>query len=306
MVAAIIDLGTNTFNLLIVDISENYKILINEKIAVKMGEGGIQFKMIAENAFIRGVNAIITFKEICDKHKANKVFAFGTSAIRNANNGHDFVNEIKSLTGIEINIIDGEREAELIYKGVKLGTKLNDSSSLIMDIGGGSTEFIIANRNEILWKQSFEIGASRLLETFKLSNPILEGEIDSVNSYLEAELQPLITAAVTYNFSELIGSSGSFDTLAEVIANKANRILDLKVTTDYTFNLKEYEEIYSFLIKSTYEQRLKTKGIIPIRAEMIVISTIMTNYIIDKFMINKMRLSTYSLKEGVLSELIYT
>jgi len=306
MVAAIIDLGTNTFNLLIVDISENYKILINEKIAVKMGEGGIQFKMIAENAFIRGVNAIITFKEICDKHKANKVLAFGTSAIRNANNGHDFVNEIKSLTGIEINIIDGEREAELIYKGVKLGAKLNDSSSLIMDIGGGSTEFIIANRNEILWKQSFEIGASRLLETFKLSNPILEGEIHSVNSYLEAELQPLITAALTYNFSELIGSSGSFDTLAEVIANKANRILDLKVTTDYTFNLKEYEEIYSFLIKSTYEQRLKTKGIIPIRAEMIVISTIMTNYIIDKFMINKMRLSTYSLKEGVLSELIYT
>jgi len=304
MRTAIIDLGTNTFNLLIADISENVEIICNQKIAVKLGEGGILNKVIAPPAFERGVNALKVFKEICNEHCVETIVAFGTSAVRSAINIIQFIDEIFSATNIVVTVIDGAREAELIYKGVKLGTQLNNKISLIMDIGGGSTEFIIANNEQLFWKQSFEIGASRLLETIKPSDIILDTEIAITETIILQTLAPLFAACEQYEIVELIGSSGSFDTFAEVIGFRKNEPLNLIENKEYQFNLDEFFEVHKLLLGSSYQQRLNTKGIIPIRAEMIVISGILTNFVLQKLNINKMRLSTYALKEGVLSEMI--
>ena len=304
MQGAIIDLGTNTFNLLIFDLVNGYKIIANQKIAVKLGEGGIQKKQIAPEAFNRAIAALKEFKNICSKHQVKTIKAIGTSAIRNANNKLEFLNTIHQIVGIDIEVINGDREAELIYKGVKLGTTLQQEKSLIMDIGGGSTEFIIANKTEIFWKQSFEIGAARLLEIIKPSNPISNLEIEETKNFIQNNLQPLIIESINHNITELIGSSGSFDTLAEVIGFRNNTPLDLSTTTDHSFDMNEFKTISKILISSTYEERMNTKGIIPIRAEMIVISTILTQFVVDTLKINKMRLSTYALKEGVLSEML--
>jgi len=298
---AIIDLGTNTFNLLIAD---DFKSIHNHKIAVKLGEGGIQKKIITPAAFKRGVDAMIELNAKCSAFSVDKIVAFGTSAIRNASNNIEFVNTIKHETGLAIEIIDGNREAELIYKGVKLGVELTKEKSLIIDIGGGSTEFIIANNSQLFWKESFEIGVARLLEIIQPSDPILQSEIDATYRYFDSVLQSLFDACKEFGVNELIGSSGSFDTLTEVIGYRKNAPIDLSKMSEYSYNMQEFGEVYNFLISTTYAERINTKGIIPIRAEMIVMSSILTRYIVDKIGIKKMRLSTFSLKEGVLSEVL--
>ena len=150
---AILDLGTNTFHLLIAEINENSpELIFQETIAVKLGEGGMRDGMINVSAFDRGVSAIRQFKTSIDHYGVFQIKAFATSALRSASNSEDFIKKILTETGIKIEIIDGNREAELIFSGVRSAINMKDQSSLIMDIGGGSVEFIICDQDQIFWK----------------------------------------------------------------------------------------------------------------------------------------------------------
>ena len=303
---AILDLGTNTFNIFIAEILPNktFQKLYKSKISVKLGEGGINKNHIEEKPFRRGINALKKHKKTIKKFGAEKVFAFATSAIRSATNGKDFVIAVKEETGIDVKIISGDKEAELIYYGVRSAVKMNSKPSLIMDIGGGSTEFILADKKEILWKQSFLLGAARLLEKFNPSDPINESEKKKIEIYLEENLQPLFNAVKKFPAEELIGSSGSFDSLAEMIAHRFYDIEVVKGKTEYDFNLDDCEKMYNIILNSTTEERLHMKGLIKMRVDMIVISAIFVDYVFIRLGLKKMRLSKYSLKEGVLWELL--
>ncbi len=303
---AIIDLGTNTFNILIVKVNhvKSYTHLYQSKISVKLGEGGINKNYIEVLPFQRGIEGLKTYKQTMERFYVQKVFAFATSAIRMASNGKDFLEAAKQETGIDVTIISGEKEAELIYYGVRNALQLTNETSLIIDIGGGSTEFIIANKNIIFWKQSFLLGAARLLEMFTPSDRIKEKELLEVVNYLSGELKPLFEAIKKYPITELIGSSGSFDSLAEMIAHKFYTPEILKKKTEYVFDLKDFKIIYEMIIKSNNAERIQIKGLIEMRVDMIVISSIIVNFVLQSFNISKMRLSTYALKEGMLYEIM--
>ena len=300
MKIAIIDLGTNTFNLLIV---EGDNTIFKTKIAVKLGEGGITKGYISETPFQRGLHALQTHLQSIKDYQAEHTLAFATSAIRSASNGTDFVNQAKEKLGLNIQVIDGDKEADLIYLGVRKALNLGNKNNLIMDIGGGSTEFIICNKNKIFWKQSFQLGAARLLEQFKPQDPISRTDITAIENYLETSLNPLWEAFIKHPCDTLVGSSGSFDTLSEVIAHQFYDISILKGKTTYDFKLADYHWLHSYMLQSNLEQRLNTPGMIPMRADMIVISTVFINYIINRQLMDAMKLSTYALKEGVLETL---
>jgi exopolyphosphatase/guanosine-5'-triphosphate,3'-diphosphate pyrophosphatase len=303
---AIIDLGTNTFNILIVETenSDTYKQIFQTKIAVKLGEGGINKGFIAPIPFQRGIDALVQYKLVLDDYGVEKVFAFATSAIRSASNGNEFVAIAKLKANIDIQVISGDKEAELIYYGVRSAVKMTDKTSLIIDIGGGSTEFIIANKDQVFWKQSFLLGAARLLERFNPSDPITDKEIEDVKGYLKQELQPLFEAVKKYPITELIGSSGSFDSLAEMIAHRFYTPSILENKTEYEFKMDDCSAIYDIIIKSTKAERTAMKGLVQMRVDMMVISSILVHFVVAEFEIEKMRLSTYSLKEGVLHDVM--
>ncbi|PCJ86727.1 MAG: phosphatase [Flavobacteriales bacterium] len=305
MQVAIIDCGTNTFNLFIAEVkNSSYRTIFKTKIPVKLGEGAIDRNLIAEVPFQRGIEALKTHKITIEKYKTEKIFAFATSAIRSAKNGLEFVKVAKKETGIDINVIDGNREAELIYYGVKQALYMGKEKSLIMDIGGGSTEFIIANNKEIFWKKSFQLGVSRLLEKFKPNEPITKKEIEKVENYLEKEIQPLLTAIKKHSTQSLVGASGSFDSIAEMVAHRFYKLQLLKGRTTFEFKINEMKAVHDALIKSTYEERLRMKGLVKYRADMIVLSSIFVNLVIEKLKIKRMRLSIFALKEGVLWEIM--
>lgn len=306
MKLAILDLGTNTFHLLIVEVNRDrtYKKIFKSKIVVKLGEGAIQEKIIADVPFARGMNALKHYAGIIEKHDADKVYAFATSGIRSAKNGRVFVRCVKKETGINIDVITGNKEAELIYYGVRDCVSMGEEKHLIMDIGGGSTEFIIANDKKIFWKQSFDIGASRLLETFKPSNPITNAELKRLEKFLIEVLKPLDIALKEFPVKTLIGSSGSFDTLAEMSGWKFQKKDVLKNVTTFNFNLDEYFKLHEILLKSTMQQRMKMKGLIKMRVDMIVLASICTRLILDRYKLEKMILSKYALKEGALWQIV--
>lgn len=305
MIFAIIDLGTNTFNLLIAERLPNctFKKIFNTKVAVKLGEGAINAGYIADAPFQRGINALKQYQQYLIDYNVEHTYAFATSAIRSASNGSEFVIQAKKVAGISITVIDGNEEAELIYHGNKMAVNMTDSVSLIMDIGGGSTEFVLANHTTIFWKQSFLIGAARLLEKFKLSDPITTQEIDKFNNYLKQELSPLIEAIQSFIPTELIGSSGAFDSVVDVIAGEFNTGDELNdVKTEYEVNLSHYSFISKKLKESTIKQRYNIKGLIDMRVDMIVISILLIDFILKEVNLSSMRVSTFSLKEGVISQ----
>ena len=301
---AVIDLGTNTFNLLIVEtssINRTFNTLFSTKISVKLGEKAINLGYIADAPFQRGIDALITFNNHITNYQVDAVFAFATSAIRSASNGHEFVSEAFKQTQINITVIDGDEEAELIYHGSKMAVNMTTDVSLIMDIGGGSTEFILANNQTIFWKQSFLLGAARIFQKFKISNPMTELEELEIKNYLKKELAPLLLAVEKHKPIELIGSSGAFDSVVDLIAEQFNTLQINDSQTEYNVDLNNYKVVSNMIKKSTTEQRQDLKGLVEMRVDMIIISMLLIDVIVNELNIKQFKVSTYSLKEGVIS-----
>jgi len=295
MRAAVIDLGTNTFHLLIADISgKDPQILYKTTVPVLLGQGRINENIIIPAAFERGIRTLKDFRGIIDAHDVDVVKAIATSAVRNAVNGPEFVAAAKAA-GISIQVISGDEEAAFIFNGVKaLG--IIQQTSLIMDIGGGSTEFIICNEDGLLWKKSYDIGAARLMQAYFHSDPISNTDRCAIIDLLDKALSELEVASIRYKPEMLIGSAGAFESFA-ILLNSGNDIGDL---ASMPLDIKAYEALAARLIASSHEERTKMKGLISLRVDMIVIAAILTSYILDNIELNAMSLSMYDLKMGVL------
>jgi exopolyphosphatase/guanosine-5'-triphosphate,3'-diphosphate pyrophosphatase len=302
---AVMDLGTNTFHLLIAaGTGADYHEIVHEQDAVKLGEGGINKGFIQPAAFKRGIKSMQRYHELIVKNKVSKVKAIATSALRSAANGQDFISEVKALTGIAIEIINGDAEAAYIYKGVKAGGSLNEKNTLVVDIGGGSVEFIICNDKEIKWKQSFEIGAARLMDKFHREDPLPPAAVTALGLYLQNSLKDLFSATSTHKVENIIGSSGVFESYAQLIETGKGNSFDLKQTKHYEFEKKQLLAVIESLILSTHRQRSTNENIIPVRVDMIVTASILTRFIIETLGVDKVAMSTNSLKEGVLAEMM--
>jgi len=302
---AVMDLGTNTFHLLIAepDTETFFKEIKHEYVGVKLGEGGINEDTIKPDAYRRGIDTLVAFQKLIDQHQVTQVKAIATSALRSASNGPQFINEVQQLTSITIETISGDAEAGYIYEGVKASGCLQAANSLIVDIGGGSVEFILGNKQQIIYKQSFEIGAARLMAKFHKSDPIRVEEVTALNQYLDDTLQPLFTAIADKSIENLIGSSGAFETFAALVEAEQGRIFDLKQTPVYNFKGQDLIASTNKLIRFNHDERAATPGIIPVRVDMIVVASLLTQYLMNKLKLNVVVMSAYSLKEGVLAEM---
>ncbi|MBC7384456.1 MAG: phosphatase [Bacteroidia bacterium] len=300
---AIIDLGTNTFHLLIAEIKngilyENYQM----QIPVKIGKGGINNGYITDESFERGMFALKQFAQTIEAFQIREVKAIATSAIRNAVNGEAFMEAAKERYGITIEIISGEKEAELIFKGASKSFKLPDENILVMDIGGGSVEFILAKKQELIWSYSFEIGAARLLEKFCPSDPITPEETTQIKLYLKEQLQPLTDILYEYPVRKLVGTAGSFETLVDVVLKDFQTVPVSLSKNAHSIPINLFDLFYALMMESKIEQRSKLRGLIDFRIDMIVVSTLLMHYCVEQYEIEEIIVSNYALKEGILFE----
>lgn len=300
---AIIDFGTNTFHLLIAEIeNQKHKILLKKKVPVKLAEDGIEH--ISDLAFSRAMKAMVLFKKRIEHHSVNEIHALGTAAFRESNNKNLLVEKAKEYFGIDLQKISGEKEAELIYYGVRQAVKMNGDTCMIMDIGGGSVEFIIADENRIFWKKSFSIGAAILKKKFHHSDPISESEKKLLLKFLEKELELLSEAVRKFPVKKLIGASGAFDTVTEMIIHRFyEKDIEMRIlhtATSFDIRKEYFLKIHQSLLNSTMKERLKNPAIVSYRADMIVVSSILIDFVIKKIQPKEIKLSAFALKEGVL------
>ncbi|MGZ3946440.1 MAG: Ppx/GppA phosphatase family protein, partial [Mucilaginibacter sp.] len=158
--------------------------------------------------------------------------------------------------------------------------------------------------DRMLWKQSFEIGAARLMERFHHHDPIDPAAIEALNLYLGNTLTSLFDAVMENSVHQLIGSSGSFETFAELSARRRDDNFDLEKIKNYVFDLEDLLYVTDEMIISNHMARESNELIIPVRTDMIVVSSVVTRYIISRLGTCNVALCTYSLKEGVLAEMM--
>jgi exopolyphosphatase/guanosine-5'-triphosphate,3'-diphosphate pyrophosphatase len=323
---AIIDCGTNTFNLLVKEkVEGKWKTLFKTKLPVKLGAGGFSENVLLPNRMARGIDALYSYKNVIDSLGVKDVRVFATSAVREASNGNEFVARVKKHLNFDMEVISGDREAELIFEGVVQTTGELKEDYLIMDIGGGSTEFIFVRDQKPLWRKSYLLGVSRLHGLLKPASRINQDDVHRLRAHLNAELQDLISFLKENPVKILVGSSGSFDTLFDMYqfakAKDSRKDSSKDVSQDSAKGFTErstesstegsrklneipfssYPSIHQWLVGSTLEERLKHPSIPQMRAEYMPLSTYLVKFVLEQSSFNKMYQSEYALKEGVLA-----
>ena len=288
---AVIDLGTNTFNLLIAD-TQTRQVLFQTKEGVAIGMGGINEKRLSPAAIQRAFEALQKFKDKCDALEVNAIRAIGTSAMRDATNANELIEKVATELKISIEVISGLQEAELIYKGVALSHTF-DEPALIMDIGGGSTEFIVADLKGPILAHSFDIGVSRLFQLFDYQDPLSMQDIERVENYLNQHCAHFFKQQLP---KVLIGASGSFETFYELMAQAVFDPQGAAVQVEAS----EFKFMLDHIIASTQAERNANPHIIEIRKRMAPLAAIKTRWVLKISQIEHIYISPYSLKEGAL------
>lgn len=292
---AVIDMGTNTFNLLIADVHDrSFECLYATKEPVLLGMGGINDNRISEEAMARAHLAVKKFVRTCNAFHINKnnISAIGTSALRGASNSEDFVESMRRVFGVQVTIISGADEANYIFKGVKW-THAFENPAVIMDIGGGSSEFIHADASGILDLQSLDIGVSRVYQHFDHPETYSAELQQSILAYFDERENARMNQ---FEVDTLIGASGSFETFYEMIYESEwkpdPKVIELPIEKLMTQ--------LEWSINSSQAERNEHVWITQIRKTMLPVAALQIKWALEKTKATRVLISPYSLKEGVL------
>lgn len=309
MRTAVLDLGTNVFNMILGEFTPQgeYRLVKEYKCAAKLGAGGLSDGLIAPVAFETAVEALEKIMgAIEEAGGADKIVPYATSAVRDASNGLEFAEYLNRKFGFKIRIIPGEREAELIFKGImesvghlrgEDGKFSTGENALMLDIGGGSNEFIITDGVQILWKRSFPTGMARMREKFNYQDPIPPQVVEEFEQFNNDVLQELWEQLDRYRPGIFIGSSGSFDTFKDIIFNCGYSELP-----SIELKMEDLENLNNVLMASLARERLQMPGMVQIRVDYIVLASVFTQFVLHKVNPRIVYQSSYSLKEGGMKE----
>ena len=305
---AAIDIGTNSFHLIIVEVREGgkLKLLDREREFLRLGsELGEDLSFISEKEIAKAISVLKNFSKLANYHKAN-LRAVSTSAVREAKNKNEFIQTVFEQTGIKVETIEGTEEAKLIFLGMKNALPINDKSVLGIDIGGGSTEFIYGVNGSPVFAESVKIGAVRLSKKFFPDFIITDSALKQCSDYVEQQIKMNSKIQTNIKIDFAVGSSGTVDTICLIKQfQKGNKVKPR--LNGYTFDKSEFEEIYSLVMNlKNPDERMRVPGIESKRADIIPAGLIILKKAFELFNIKKMVLSEYALREGVVYDLINT
>lgn len=297
---AAIDLGTNSFHALIVEIFSDGSFYTVDKLKemVLLAEKGLGDRL-SDQAMDRGIDALKKIKLLADNQQAETILAYATSAIREAENGGDFIQRAIDEVGVKINAIPGRIEAELIGLAVQHGIRMPKNPAVIMDIGGGSVEFILADQEKFHHLSSKKLGVARMTAKFIDHDPITQKEIDSLKNHFDNQLADVAEAFAMHRSSTLVGSSGTMENIGLMIAHRNNKTPNLTVN-ELEFSSKEFFEFYDDVIGLDEKKRAKLKGLDEKRIKLLPAGLVLVYYILKKFGIKRVKISSQALREGIV------
>jgi exopolyphosphatase/guanosine-5'-triphosphate,3'-diphosphate pyrophosphatase len=303
---AAIDIGTNSFHLIIVEVRENgkLKLLDRQREFLRLGsELGEDLSFISEIETEKAISVLKNFSALAKYHKAN-IRAVSTSAVREAKNKSEFIDAVFEQTGVKVETIEGTEEANLIFLGMKNALPINNKSVLGIDIGGGSTEFIYGVNGLPIFAESVKIGAVRLSKKFFPDFIISESSVKECSEYVEQQIKMNSNIQTNIKLDFAVGSSGTVDTIC--LIKQFQKSSEIKPRLNgHTFDKAEFDEIYSYVMSlKNPSERISVPGIETKRADIIPAGFIILKKAFELFNIKEMVLSEYALREGVVFDII--
>jgi exopolyphosphatase/guanosine-5'-triphosphate,3'-diphosphate pyrophosphatase len=295
------DIGTNSIRLLVARVRPNhsFQVINRQKEVVRLGEGEFGDRLLRPEAMERAVLVIRRFAELAISLGADEVHAVATSAAREARNKDEFLRLVRKGSGVTVRTISGREEARLIYLGVSSGVHLGRSRALFIDIGGGSTEIILADQQKAAVLESMRMGAVRLTSQFLEDDPgaVDEEEYNRIVRYVEQLAAVPLKRLSRRRIDLAIGSSGTIENLAEVAARKYR---GRRLERGDTLSRDELEAVRRMLCDLPLEQRRRVKGINPERADIIIAGAAILEVVMDALGLEEIRFSDRSLRDGML------
>lgn len=297
MKLAAIDLGTNTFNLLVVEHTEGrFRELLRDRRFIFLSEEGIDH--IGAASYQRGMEAVNDFAVQLVRLGVQRIVIKGTATLRRASNGPAFVEEVHRKTGLAIETITGDEEARLIYLGVREAIQM-PAPHLIVDVGGGSVEFIIADAERIHWAQSFPVGVSVLFRAFHQVDPLPAEQRVALEAHLADTLAPVRAAMADFpEVRTVVGASGTFDVLEAAMGWKPLGKFGAVVERG------DFEALYARVVGASLAQREAMPDIPTHRKRLSVVGLVLIHYILQTFHIQEIKVSHFAMKEGMLQTLL--
>lgn len=296
---AVIDLGSNTFHLLIANVNHlppHFKELYRERAYIYISRQGLD--CIPQEKIELACATLKAFKQKAEELDCERVKAIGTAAMRSASNAHRIVDYARDQLSLEIELISGKREAELIFKGTQCLNYKTRGRSMIMDIGGGSVEFVLQEKSKIIYAASHDIGISAIRKDFAFSEPVKKQEIEDFYNHLDSLLYELNENIAALSPESLIGSSGPFEILESMSG-------DLPSANANIYRSSDCRQMITSVLTEDRQGREKLANMPPHRADMSKEAFILINYFLRKWpCFERIVVSPYAIKEGVLLEMI--
>lgn len=296
----VIDLGTNSFHAVIVDAYANgtFEVVDKFKEMVRLGERGLVEQRLTDKAMARSIRALKRIRNLAEGWGATEYLAFATSAVREARNGGDFILRVKDEVGLHVRTISGSFEAQLIYEGVRRALDL-PVPALLVDIGGGSTEFIVATGDEVFFRESLKVGAARMSQQFVTTDPVEKKEFKALRAYYREQLAPVFEVARRHGVREIVGSSGTMENLAQVYVNTFGEA-DRSVFHQ-TFEPAAFRRATKKVMQSTRAEREAMDGIDAKRVDQVVAGAMLVDVLLkDLDGVERLRISPHALREGMV------
>lgn len=298
---AVIDLGSNLTKLVIakgaLPLQVNHRSIYNTKTLKNAPKGEFDEASIA--LIERDIEAIL---EVIKDYQCQTVLGIATSAFRTRKNGQQVIDHINSKFQTSIQIISGNQEAQFVFDGAMASVSSTRKPVLVMDIGGGSTEFIIGNENGVLWKHSFELGSTAITRWTNLKNPLTTENLQVLQAELSKVLIPLLEAINHHNPISFIGTTGAFESFAQIISFQNGN--SESVDSGFEFNPPQLEGVLNTLIASTVESRKVMKGVHPLRYDTIHLAAVIFQYLFKNTKFESYMLSLGDVKEGLIVDFL--
>ncbi|MGF1600389.1 MAG: HD domain-containing protein [Acidimicrobiales bacterium] len=303
-VHAAIDVGTNSFHLVVARALPDggFDVVTTEKDMVRLGSGGGDMKLLAPEAIDRGIAALARMVEVASSLGAD-VTAVATSAVREAENRDEFVDRAREELGLEVEVISGFEEARLIHHGVIHAVPIGDRRALVVDIGGGSTEFVISDGPELIEARSLRLGAIRLTERY-LAESMAGGRapskaaVERCRTFLRSALDGVSRELGGHQPELGVGSSGTITAVATMIAAAAGG--EPRHMNGFSFGAAELSAVVETVVTGSTSARRKIPGLEEKRVDIIVGGALLLDEIFAAFALPSMTVSEFALREGVL------
>ena len=303
---AAIDIGTNSIHMIVVRVRPDlsFEVIDREKEMVRLGAGGLDGRSLTPTAVTAALQTLAKFRRLADSHKVDEIVAAATSAIREADNGGDFLTEVARRTGIQVRVISGTEEARLIHMAAVYGVHMGGSPAVVVDIGGGSIEVTLGTASHLTHARSFKLGVIRLTERFVRTDPLSKRDERRLVKHINKEIGAYLDTVADRRFERVIGTSGTILSLGALALSEDGVVRD-EALRNRRVPAKAIRRLRKRLSGADLEARLHMSGLDPRRADIAVAGSVLLDSVLRRLGAEDMTLCDLALREGLVLDYIH-